>query len=222
MIGIGVGMADMASINDKMSSLGIDPFRNYGLSLDLESQTDFNRLMMGGELRGLIFMDRVSNNMRSSFSSGSLLLKSGYNVINTDHVQLYPYLGLGVGLLDLMVRDNEVPFDSALVRRHHSTVSMYQTKFLVDLGVAFDLLGGKNPKHLGVLGIRAGYSFDPYTSDRWHHDGEILTNSPTPALNGAYVMLTLGGAHKISGMWNSGNCDGKMCCHGSMQKDGTQ
>lgn len=193
-IAVGVGWVDMKPLNDRLSGLGLSEFRTYGLSLDLEHQTVINRMMMGGELKGLLFKDRLTNNTRTSFWAGEILLHSGFNVINTEHVNLYPYLGLGAGLMDLIIGDKNTPFDTALVRPN-TNLNMYQGRFLIDLGVGFDLLGG-HPSRLGLLGLRAGYTFDPTKSDRWMRDGLYVSGTPKPTLNGAYVMLTLGGAER--------------------------
>jgi hypothetical protein len=49
---------------------------------------------------------------------------------------------------------------------------------------------------LGLLGLRAGYTFDPTKSDRWMREGLFVNDAPKPSLNGAYVMLTIGGAQR--------------------------
>jgi hypothetical protein len=192
---VGAAWVDMKSLNSKLSSLELSNFRNNGLSLDLEHQTVINRMMMGGELKGLFFGDRLTNNTRTTFNAGELLLKSGFMVVNTEHVQLYPYLGLGAGLMNLVIGEKNTPFDTALIRPT-TNLNLYQGRFLIDLGVGFDLLGGQNPSRLGVLGLRAGYTFDPTKTDRWMRDGLFVTGAPEPTLNGAYVMLTLGGAER--------------------------
>ena|GEM_PF-2380303 len=196
-LGIGAGWVDMKPLNDKLSSLGISAFRTYGLSLYLEHQKVFNRMMMGGEIKGLFFNSRLTGNTMSSFMAGEIIMKSGFNVINTEHVNLYPYLGLGAGLMNLVIGDKSTPFDSAMVRPT-TNMSLYQARFLIDLGIGFDLIGGQNSSRLGLLGLRAGYTFDPTKSDRWTRDGLFVTDAPQPTLNGAYVMLTIGGAERKS------------------------
>jgi hypothetical protein len=192
-VGIGVGWLDMKPLNDRLADLGLSKFRTYGLSLDLEHQTVINRMMMGGEVKGILFNDRLTGNTRTAFWGGEVLLKSGFNVICTEHVNLYPYLGLGAGLMNLVIGDKDTQFDTALVRPN-TNLNIYQFRFLIDLGIGFDLLGGMNPSRLGVVGLRAGYTFDPTKSDRWMRDGLFVTSTPEPTMNGAYIMLTLGGA----------------------------
>jgi hypothetical protein len=192
---VGVGWVDMKSLNDKLSSLGLSEFQTYGLSLDLEHQTVINRMMMGGELKGLFFKDRLTDNTLTGFWAGEILLESGFNVVSTEHVNLYPYLGLGAGLMNVVIGARDTPFDTALVRPN-TNLNMFQGRFLIDLGLGFDLLGGRMPSHVGLLGLRAGYTFDPTKNDRWMRDGLYVTSTPQPTLNGAYVMLTLGGAER--------------------------
>jgi hypothetical protein len=194
-ISVGAGWADLKDLNSRLSGLGLSEFRPYGLSLGLEHQTAIGRMMMGGQLKGLFFKDRLTGNTKTSFMAGEILLHSGFNVINTEHVNLYPYLGLGAGLMNLVVGDKNTPFDTALVRPN-TNLNIHQGRFLIDLGVGFDLLGGKNPSRLGLLGLRAGYTFDPTKADRWMRDGLFVTSAPKPALSGAYVLLTLGGAER--------------------------
>jgi hypothetical protein len=194
-VSAGAGWIDMKPLNDRLSALGLSEFRTYGLSLDLEHQTAINRMMMGGQLKGLYFKDRLTNNTRTAFMAGEILFSSGFNVVNTEHVNLYPYLGLGAGLMNLVIGDKNTPFDTALVRPN-TNLNIYQGRFLIDLGLGFDLLGGRNQSRLGLLGLRAGYTFDPTKSDRWMRDGLFINNAPKPTLNGAYVLLTLGGAER--------------------------
>jgi hypothetical protein len=179
-LGIGVGWVDMKPLNDRLSSLGLSNFRANALSLDLEHQTVFNRL---------------TGNTLTSFTAGEILLKSGFNVINTEHINLYPYLGLGAGLMNFVIGNKNTPFDSAIVHPNPN-MNLFQGRFLIDLGVGFDLLGGQNPSRLGLLGLRAGYTFDPTKSDRWMREGLFVNDAPKPSLNGAYVMLTIGGAQR--------------------------
>lgn len=195
--GIGGGWVDIKPLNDKLTSLGLSKFRTYGVSLDLEHQKVYNRMMMGGEIKGLMFTRRLTGNTMSSFSAGEILMKSGFNVINTEHVNLYPYLGLGAGLMNIVIGDKDTPFDSALARPN-TNMSLYQGRFLIDLGIGCDLIGGPNAGRLGLLGLRAGYTFDPTKSDRWMRNGLFVTNAPQPTLNGAYVMFTIGGASRKS------------------------
>jgi hypothetical protein len=194
-LSVGVGWVDLKDLNSRLNGLGLSEFRTYGLSVNLEHQTVINRMMMGGQLKGLYFKDRLTNNTRTAFMAGEILLNSGFNVVNTEHVNLYPYLGLGAGLMNLVVGDKNTPFDTALARPN-TNLNIYQGRFLIDLGVGFDLLGGKNPSRLGLLGLRAGYTFDPTKSDRWMRDGLFVTETPKPTLNGAYVLLTIGGAER--------------------------
>jgi len=212
-LGIGVGWLGMKSLNDRLASLGLSKFQTYGLLVDLEHQMVIDRMMMGGELKGLFFHDKLTGNTNTGFWAGEILLKSGFNVINTEHVNLYPYLGLGAGLMNLVIGDKNTIFDTALVRPN-TNLNMYQFRFLIDLGVGFDLLGGMNPSRLGVVGLRAGYTFDPTSGDRWMRDGLFVTSTPKPTMNGAYVMLTLGGAER-----KSMNMKNWMHHHDDMQKD---
>ena len=154
-------------------------------------------MMMGGEIKGLFFSTRMTGNTMTNFNAGEIFLKSGFNVINTEHINLYPYLGLGAGLMNFIIGDKNTPFDTALVRPNLN-VNLYQFRFLIDLGVGFDMLGGEKSSRLGSLGLRAGYTFDPTKSDRWMRDGLFVTGTPQPTLSGAYVMFTIGGASRHS------------------------
>jgi hypothetical protein len=47
-----------------------------------------------------------------------------------------------------------------------------------------------------VFGLRAGYVFDPARDTDWWRDCRTVTDVPSPRLNGAYVMVTLGGGRR--------------------------
>jgi hypothetical protein len=179
-LAIGTNWVDLKPLNDRLSSIGLSRFQTNGLSLDLEHQTVFNRMMMGGEIKGLFFSNRLTGNTLTSFTAGEILLKSGFNVINTEHINLYPYLGLGAGLMNFVIGNKNTPFDSAIVHPNPN-MNLFQGRFLIDLGVGFDLLGGQNPSRLGLLGLRAGYTFDPTKSDRWMREGLFVNDAPKPS-----------------------------------------
>jgi hypothetical protein len=187
----GAQYADVSGINDKLTGYGLPKFNYYGPSIGFESQTIFKRLMMGGELKGFFTRDVAAANSKASFSAGQLLMTSGVELINSDRVNLYPYLGLGAGLLRLSVGATNTPFDTA-VSRAIPSVDVFQGKFLMDLGLGFDLIAGDGRFKGSTIGLRAGYMFDPVKKDQWWRTGADFNSGPTPLLSGAYVLLTLG------------------------------
>jgi hypothetical protein len=187
----GVQYADISGVNDKLTAYGLPKFNYYGPSFGFESQTIIKRLMMGGELKGYFTRDISAGNSKASFSAGQLLVTSGVELINSDRVNLYPYLGLGAGLLRLSVGATNTQFDTALAKPLPG-VDVFQGKFLMDFGLGFDLIAGDGKFNGSTLGLRAGYMFDPVRKGQWWRTGSDLVGGPTPALSGAYVLLTIG------------------------------
>jgi hypothetical protein len=187
----GAQYADISGVNAKLTSYGLPKFNYYGPSFGFESQTIIKRLMMGGELKGYFTRDISAGNSKASFSAGQLLLTSGVELINSERVNLYPYLGLGAGLLRLTVGATNTPFDTALAKPLPA-VDVFQGKFLMDFGLGFDLIAGDGRFKGSTIGLRTGFLFDPVKKDQWWRTGSDLTAGPTPQLSGAYVLLTLG------------------------------
>jgi hypothetical protein len=187
----GVQYADVSGLNRSLTAYGLPGFHYYGTSIGFESQTVRNRLMMGGELKGFFVKDISSGNTKASFSAGQLLMMSGVELIKSERANLYPYLGLGAGLMRVSVGPTDTPFDTALVRSL-ATVDVYQAKFLIDLGLGFDLIANGEKGKGATLGIRTGYMFDPVRNDKWWRTGSDFSNGPTPMLSGPYVTLTMG------------------------------
>jgi hypothetical protein len=187
----GVQYADVSGLNRTLTAYGLPGFHYYGPSFGFESQTIMNRLMMGGELKGFFVKDISSGNTKASFSAGQLLMTSGVELIKSEHLNLYPYLGLGAGLMRVSVGATNTPFDTAIVKSLPA-VDVFQAKFLIDLGLGFDLIANGEKGKGATLGIRTGYMFDPVKNDKWWRTGSDFSNGPAPMLSGPYITLTMG------------------------------
>jgi hypothetical protein len=105
---------------------------------------------------------------------------------------VYPLLQLGAGVFKLKVAERKRSFGDMLsdpVRGH----DFVQVTFLPGVGgaVEYRVKTRKKGKDL-LIGLRAGYLFDPNASDLWWDSGVEITGGPEPLLRGPYVHLVVG------------------------------
>ena len=187
----GVAWLDLDELNSRMNALGLTEFSEYGLSLAIGWDMIFNRMVSGGELEGIFWRTNETDGVRQKFWAGRLLFNSGFQILSSDRIFLYPLLGLGGGIARLWIGPEQISFDDALAIQ--SPDPLYQFTVVINLGVGFDVLfplwrGYKNI----LLGFRGGYMFDPVRSSRWYRGGPDITGGPDVNVQGPYIQVVLG------------------------------
>lgn len=188
----GIIFTDLEDINNSLATLGLSSFPGHAWTLSFGSHTERGRWISEGVTTLRIFGDNLDSANRTSLYMGNISCYSGVNVLPIKlPINLYPYLGLGLGLNMLHIRSNERAMADLLALSEPNPF-LWQVTGLLDLGV------GSEIKHLiktgGLaIGLRLGYLVDLHKNKKWTADGTRVTGISSISQNGPYIRLVLGG-----------------------------
>jgi hypothetical protein len=191
----GVDWIDVDDLNETLNERGLQDFSTYALGLGWGWDMTYGRILSGGALNGTFWRANETSGTRSTFWAGKLMFNAGFQLLNSQQFFLYPVVGIGGGMGNLVIGPDEVPFNTAISQPDPS-FSAHQYSFLINLGGGLDLLSQQWRMHKNMLiGIRAGYIIDPFRSTTWYRNRTTVTGGPDSRLQGPYVHLVLGKAH---------------------------
>ena len=193
-LGGGVNWINLDDANNVLEDEGLPELDPFAGTVRLGMSVRKRRLVIGHEFDLLMWEDRFAGGNRVSLWSGYWTLDAGYNVLDPQAGRwtVYPLLQLGAGVFKLKVAERKRSFGDMLsdpVRGH----DFVQVTFLPGVGgaVEYRVKTRKKGKDL-LIGLRAGYLFDPNASDLWWDSGVEITGGPEPLLRGPYVHLVVG------------------------------
>jgi hypothetical protein len=139
-----------------------------------------------------IFGDNLDSANRTSLYMGNISCYGGVNVLPINlPVNLYPYLGFGLGLNMLHIRSNERAVTDILASSEPDPF-LWQVTGLLDLGVGSELKHSIKTGGLAI-GLRMGYLVDLKKNKKWIAGGTRVTGISSISQNGPYIRLVLGG-----------------------------
>lgn len=177
----GVSWINIDKVNNFLMTQGISSFKEMPPMLSIGRSKEIRKLIFESNLTLRYWHDNVNSNLRTSLFVGDMAWNSGINVVPaTLPVTFFPYVGIGVGLNSLRIR---------------SDAMVWQAAFLLNAGAGSNIVLTKKDSSRGlVLGIRAGYLFDPFTKNRnWHSSATKIEDLPALNQSGAYIRLIIGG-----------------------------
>ncbi|MFB6273995.1 MAG: hypothetical protein ABEL51_13985 [Salinibacter sp.] len=192
---IGVQFADLAALNNRLSSKGYPTFSSEMVSIGGGGYTVLNRFLIGGQGHGLITGEQGYNGRDVSVGGGYGLFTLGYLFRPTSNLHVYPQVGLGGGgvRLEIGSRGDAENFDDVLNDPNRSA-SVGRASLLVSLGGGLEYQFGGPEEHGGLrLGLRAGYLVSALNSD-WQINTTTLSGGPDATLQGPFIRLTIGGS----------------------------
>jgi hypothetical protein len=189
---VGGGMRNVEDANEALQAQALPGLSKYYAAVGFGGKTRFKRLIGTSEFLGAFSNRWESADKISALYSATGTLNIGFDLVNSERIDLYPLLGVGGGILNLYVRDKEKTF-AQFSPGASTPINMYQSTLLLNAGLGFDLISpmkfdGKSRS----VGLRIGYMFDPTTKSAWQQNGTKVTNGPAPDLSGLYVKLILG------------------------------
>jgi hypothetical protein len=189
----GASWLSMNSLNDYLKLQGLSPFNERSPSFTIGHRKEFKRLYFESGLTFRYFDDHTRSNLKASLYNSTYLWNTGFDLLPQAYpVTLFPYVGMGVGGTYMHVRNDSRAFSDALVS-NGPDFTMWQGAFLLNAGVGSDFIVTKTERGF-VIGIRGGYTYDPFTSKReWRSNGTRITNLPDLDQSGPYVNLLIGG-----------------------------
>lgn len=155
------------------------------------------RWIFGGEGHALIGDAVVTGDVKSSLLISYGFFDFGYLLFSKADFYAYPLIGIGGGGMTLNMHEDiaMISLDEMLDNPNRG-VSMTSGGFLVNLAVGLDYLlkfgGGSTEKGGMLFGIRAGYTFSPF-SRGWTVDDVDVTGAPKIGITGPYIRIMIGG-----------------------------
>jgi hypothetical protein len=182
-------------LNEYLATQGVSAFRTTEPTLSLGMHKELQRLIMESNFTMRFWRDRKNADMRTSLFMGDIVWNTGYNVLPTEiPVNLFPYLGLGVGLNSIRFRSDTKTL-AQLRASSDPNVLVSQAAFLLNAGVGSDFILSNKEKTRGmVIGLRAGYLLDPLSKRRdWYSGRTEIEDMPNLKQSGVYGRIILGG-----------------------------
>jgi hypothetical protein len=188
----GINFTDLKDINNSLATLGLSSFPDQAWVLSFGSHTERGRWISEGVTTLRIFGDNLDSASRTSLYMGNISCYSGVNVLPIKlPINLYPYLGLGLGLTMLHIRSNERAMADLLASSEPNPF-LWQVTGLLDLGVGSELKHSIKTGGLAI-GLRMGYLVDLKKNKKWTADGTTVTGISPISQSGPYIRLVLGG-----------------------------
>jgi hypothetical protein len=213
----GGGVRQVDHANTVLNNAGIPGVSKYYASFGFGHTTRVKRMITTTELMGTTSNRWSSNDQTSQLDAAYGLWNVGFDVIKIPEFNLYPLVGLGGGVLNLASQTNEESFNNFATTARAYPLNLWQGVFLLNAGLAADIIFPSRDQHAFTLGLRGGYMFDPKTRPVWRQDNVKITGGPAPDLSGPYIKLVLGSTGPLGWGHHHGKkeCDssGKGCTH---------
>lgn len=194
---IGVSFQNFDGLNNRIAGFPqYKALKDHAFTLSLGSMKTMHNFVsglnvaLGSSLSG----DRHERSSALRFLSGGI--DFGYDLVPAEKIMLYPLVGIGAeGYQAVFYKDNSaVDFNDVLnspaAQNSIRSVKFTNSFITYRLGLGFAL---KSPKHMGAIGIQAGYTGS--FSDRAWKGGESqsLAGSPQDGVSRFQVSLVMMG-----------------------------
>jgi hypothetical protein len=202
-------LGDVSNLNKSLGQRGYSGLKDYAYVLGFGGMSAKWRVVSGLEFRAVAWRPTDDDNSVTELYGASGLYNIGFNVLKPHaKVRLYPYVGAGFGGYTLRLREEEVSFDTSLVRRT-SDAMIWQNVGALQAGLGLDWLipTRRNPNVSRVIGFRAGYVFDPSPGRDWEISKVEVNGGPSLSASGVYGQLVIGkSVKKPVKAWGKGKC----------------
>jgi hypothetical protein len=201
-VALSTGMSTMSvdALNARMTPTQFAPLSNDAVSFGANGYVAVGRALLGAEVARSSFGEEGLDNGRTDeLSSLHGLVTAGYALVATEHLSVYPQLGVGLGRLAVSLRDRtatstaqpQPTFDE--VAQAPGAESRLTGRHLVySLGAGADFLVTRAGASRGVvLGVRAGLLASPNRTT-WSRDGDTVVAGPDAAMGGPFLRVVVG------------------------------
>jgi opacity protein-like surface antigen len=201
-ITLATGMSTMSvdALNARMTPTQFAPLSNDAVSFGASGYVAVGRALLGAEVARSSFGEEGLDNGRTDeLSALHGLITAGYAVVATEHLSIYPQLGVGLGRVAVSLRDRtgtvttqpQPTFDE--VAQAPGAESRLTGRHLVySLGAGADYLVTRTGASRGVVfGVRAGLLASPNRTS-WTRDGDTVVAGPDAAFAGPFARFVVG------------------------------
>jgi hypothetical protein len=158
------------------------------------------RALLGAEAMRSTFGEEGMNNGRSNdLKSMQALATVGYAIVSTDHLSMFPQLGVGVGRVEVTLRDRSsvgttaaTPTFDEVAQAPGGESRMDGRHLLFSFGGGADYLATRRGASRGVvLGMRAGLAASPNRAT-WTREGRRIVAGPDAGASGPFLRVMVG------------------------------
>ncbi|HEV7990318.1 MAG TPA: hypothetical protein VGP25_00745 [Gemmatimonadaceae bacterium] len=199
------GMTTMSvdPLNARITSSQFASLSNDAVSYGGSGYVAVGRALLGAQAHRSTFGEEGLNNGRTDdLSSAQAAITVGYAIISTEHVSLFPELGVGLGRIEVTLRDRSgagtasaQPTFDEIAQAPGAESTMTGRHLLYSFGGGADYLVTRRGSSVGVvMGVRAGLAASPNRAT-WTRNGQAVVAGPDAGAGGPYlrVMVGLGG-----------------------------
>jgi hypothetical protein len=191
---VGTAWFTNSNLNGYLQAMQLSPFRDNVLSISIGEHKQKGKKVEESSFTGQFWADHLNGNLRSSMWSFDVFSNSGFNAIPLKMpLSLFPYFGLGLNLSALHIRSNVTTLPERM-NSQQPNAYLLQGALLLNVGIGSDFKFSSPDNKTGfILGYRAGWCYDLYTTRNWYSQGVAISDVPSLRHNGGYVKLVLGG-----------------------------
>lgn len=192
----GGNLLSPAALNPLIQPTGYKALDSWSWGQGIGMYGVFKRVMIGLEYQSL-FGQLTRNGQEAMKLDGSYsLLQAGYMVVATPAFQVYPYLGIGRGSMNLRSSQALNSLLSVSQGSNQNLNSLTAGNWLLDLGLGANLILPMTPGNTSdargpALALRAGYLL-PLGNSEWSANELPVTGGPLMSPGGLYFRLMLG------------------------------
>lgn len=196
------GMSTMSvdALNARMTASQFAPLSNDAVSFGASGYVAIGRALIGAEVARSAFGEEGLNNGRTDeLSAIHGLVTAGYAIVSSERLTVFPQLGVGLGRLELSLRDQSgattssaPPTFDEVVQAPGSESRMSGRHLVYAFGGGVDYLVSRAGSPTGVvLGVRAGMLASPNRTT-WTRGGQRVAAGPDAAAGGPYLRFVIG------------------------------
>ena len=196
------GMSTMSvdALNARMAPSQFAPLSNDAVSYGAGGYVAIGRALLGADVARSAFGEEGLDNGRTDeLSAMQGMATVAYAIVSTARLTVFPQLGVGVGRLEVSLRDRSGAGTSAsqptfdeVAQSPGAESRMSGRHLLYSFGGGADYLVSRAGSPIGVvLGIRAGMLTSPNRTT-WTRDGQSIVAGPDAAAGGPYARVVVG------------------------------
>jgi opacity protein-like surface antigen len=196
----GVSTMSVDALNARMTTSQFAPLSNDAVSFGASGHVAIGRALVGAELARLAFGEEGLNNGRTDeLTALQGIATIGYALVSTERLSLFPQLGVGMGRVEVSLRDRVGPgtttsqptFDE-VAQAPGAESRVAGRHLLYSFGGGADYLVSRAGASVGVvLGVRAGMLASPNRTT-WTRNGQTVIAGPDVAAAGPFVRVVVG------------------------------
>ncbi|MDB4883874.1 MAG: hypothetical protein JWL95_2640 [Gemmatimonadetes bacterium] len=196
----GMSRISVDPINARLTPSQFAPLSNDAVSYGASGYFAVGRALLGADVQRSTFGEEGLNNGRTDdLNSMQGLATAAYALVATEHLTLFPQLGVGLGRIEVTLRDrsgvatpaSQPTFDEVALAPGTES-KMTGRHLLYSFGGGADYLVTRRGSSVGVvMGVRAGLMASPNRAT-WTRGGQTIVAGPDAGATGPYLRVVVG------------------------------